>query len=337
MTDLPLSRRIGRPQAVAPVPLPGIHWRPVIPGDIDALVELDARIAAGDHPDWVDTREDILEELGHSYLDLPADSLAAVTDDGEIVAWGLVIHPPTQDTLVRSILTGGVAPTRRGEGIGRALLAWQHGRAIQQLAASESTLPGWVIVSADERVSGAASTLRHAGFASSRWVQNLARATADSVDDVAVPDGIRIVTYGAEHSEAAHAARDAAFRGHGSSQPMSDEQWDSMMSLQTFAPELSFLALDAADQVVGLLLTLLTEHLADASSAYVWVIGVVPESRHRGIARALLALHLRSSADAGIDRSVLDVATDGDGVGLELFEGAGYVRQTVSVTHIAVY
>ncbi|RII98876.1 MULTISPECIES: GNAT family N-acetyltransferase [Clavibacter] len=340
MSALPLSRRIDRPDSMAPAPLVGIRWRPVVLGDVDALVQIGERIAEADHPDWVDTREDILEELGHSYMDLASDSLAAVTEDGEIVAWGLVIHPPTQETLVRSILTGGVDPTRRGEGIGRSLLAWQHSRALQQLAGSESTLPGWVVVAADERASGAASTLRRAGFAPNRWFQNLARTTTGPLADVTAPDGIRIVEYGAEHSEAAHAARDAAFRGHGSSQPMSDEQWDSMTSLETFDHGLSFLALDDADRVVGLLLTLLTEHGADgpsASSGYVWVIGVVPDARHRGVARALLAQHLRSANDAGVDRSVLDVATDGDGTGLELFEGLGYVPQTVSVNYAATY
>jgi ribosomal protein S18 acetylase RimI-like enzyme len=340
MSVLPLSQRIDRPESVAPAPGAGIHWRPVVLGDIDALVQIEERIAEADHPDWVDTREDILEELGHSYVDLASDSLAAVTEDGEIVAWGLVIQPPTQETLVRSILTGGVAPTRRGEGIGRTLLAWQHARALQQLAESESTLPGWVVVSADERASGAASTLRHAGFAPNRWIRNLARTTTAPLAHVATPDGIRIVGYGAEHSAAAHAARDAAFRGHGSSQPMSDEQWDSMTSLQTFAHGLSALALDDADRVVGLLLTLLTEHGAGdppAPSGYVWVIGVVPDSRHRGVGRALLARHLRSSKDAGVDRSVLDVATDGDDIGLELFEGLGYVPQTISVNYVATY
>jgi mycothiol synthase len=339
MSELPLSQRVTEPETITPSKITGIHWRPVDRDDIDGLVALNRRIAEVDHPDWVDTREDTLDEIGHSYLDLTSDSLAAVTDAGEIVAWGLVIHPPTQETLVRSILTGGVAPERRGEGIGRALLSWQHARALQQFARSESTLPGWVVVSADERAAGVASLLSRAGFSPNRWFQNLARVTSRPVEEGPTPDGIRVVQYRPEFSAAAHAVRDEAFRGHGSSQPMSDEQWDSMTSLQTFAPEFSFVAL-AADRVVGLLLTLLTDEEPDGSapsSAYVWVVGVAPDSRHRGVARALFAAHLRSLQQADVSRSVLDVATDGVGDGLELYEGLGYVPQTVSVNHVRIY
>ena len=312
--------------------------------DVDALVEVNRAIAAHDHPDWVDTAEETREELGHSYLDLDLDSLAAVTDRGQIVAWGLVICPPTQETLVRSILLGGVAPAHRGRGIGRALLAWQHARGLQQLAGSSRTLPGWIVVSADDRAPASGSTIRRAGFVPQRWFQSLSRTVDEPMPAGAVaPEvggGIRIVPYATEHSPQAHAARDAAFRGHGSSQPMSDEQWESMTTMSSAAPAFSFVALDPSNRVVGLLLTLVTEESwveQGFSSAYVWVIGVEPDARHQGAARAMLAAHLQALSAAGIERSVLDVATDAPGEGIELFTGLGYAPQSISVQYVQVH
>jgi ribosomal protein S18 acetylase RimI-like enzyme len=70
-------------------------------------------------------------------VDAPAGEI-----DGELVAFGLVVAPPDPETVVRSILEGGVHPAFRGRGIGPSLRAWQEGRARQQPAASDRELPG---------------------------------------------------------------------------------------------------------------------------------------------------------------------------------------------------
>ncbi len=343
MSDRPLAERVSAPATLSPAAVDGIRWRPATPTDVDALVEVGRAIALADHPDWADTREDLLDELGHSYTDLAVDSLVAVTDAGsdsdagEVVAWGLVVMPDLHETLVRVILLGGVVPEHRGRGIGRALLAWQHGRALQRLAGCPSPLPGWIIVAADERAPATGRTLERAGFAAQRWFQNLARTASEPVPASAPVGGIRVVSYRPEHSADAHRVRDAAFRGVGSSQPMTDEQWESMTTLTTFAHDLSFVALDAAGEVVGLLLTLVDTESSGDPDAYVWVVGVLPASRGRGAARALLIAHLQAVRAAGVARSVLDVATDGPDEGLALFTGLGYRRRSASVNFVRRY
>jgi ribosomal protein S18 acetylase RimI-like enzyme len=250
----------------------------------------------------------------------------------------MVIFPPNQETLVRSILVGGVAPAHRGRGIGRALLQWQQRRALQQLATSSKTLPGMIVVAADERATAATRAITRAGFIPDRFFQTLARPTQQPIANGSVVPGITIAPWSAGYSRPAHAARDSAFRNHGSSQPMSEEQWDSMLNMSTAAPVHSFVAVDGAERVVGVLLTLLgAEDEESGSSGYVWVLGVVPEMRRQGIATALLTAHLRSLAVAGIDRSVLDVATDTPGAGIELFDGLGYSRTALSVNYVQVY
>jgi len=331
MTDLPLAERISAPHRAIPAEVEGVEWRELRVTDADALVDLHQAIGTVDHPDWYDSREEILEELGHSYVDLAADSLAAFAE-GEMVAWGLVVFPPSQETLVRSILLGGVTPSSRGRGIGRALLAWQKDRALQQLASSHKTLPGWIVAAADGRAPSAAHSLQRAGLEPKRWFQTLRRIVAEPIAASEPGGGFRVVAYTADRSEAAHAVRDAAFSGVGSSQSMSQEQWHSMMTLSTFAPHLSFLAVDGDGAVVGLLLSLL-----DQATAHVWVVGVHPDARRQGVARALLTRHLLAAAEARVEASALDVASDGPGEGLGLYLGLGYVPQSMSVNYVDVY
>jgi ribosomal protein S18 acetylase RimI-like enzyme len=341
MSRTPLSVRVSAPIDNSPVPVAGIEWRPISLDDVDAIVEVNRAIAASDHPHWADTREETLEELSHSYMDLAVDSLAAVTPEGEIVAWGQVIFPPNQDTLVRSILVGGVSPAHRGRGIGRALLEWQHGRARQQLASSSKSLPGWVVVSADRGAEGSAHTIERAGFVPTRWFHGLTHFLGvKSIPEAVTIGGVRIVPFSPGFSAEAHQVRDAAFAGVGSSQAMSDEQWTSMTSMNTAAPEFSFVALDPDDRVIGVLLTLVSEDdwaSRGYSSAYIWTLGVEPGHRRTGIGGALLSAHLHAVGVSGIERSMLDVASDDASGGLGLFGRFDYTPQSLSVDYVQVY
>ncbi len=116
MTQLPLSERVDAPLELQPTPVPGVTWRPATPDDIDAVTALVGAMAAVDHPDWAETRDDIELEFGHSWVELEHDGLAGVID-GELVAFGFVVAPPHPETVVPSILEGGVHPASRGRGI----------------------------------------------------------------------------------------------------------------------------------------------------------------------------------------------------------------------------
>jgi mycothiol synthase len=150
-TPAPLRERVVAPERL---PLPdtdGLQWRPASTDDLDVLAELYGAISRADHPNYTQSREEIEDELGHSWVDLESDTLVALAGDGAAVAFGQAMLMPGKETLVRSILFGGVHPELRGRGIGRQLLAWQEARALQQLAAVDLTLPGWIMLYADDR------------------------------------------------------------------------------------------------------------------------------------------------------------------------------------------
>ncbi|WP_353807365.1 GNAT family N-acetyltransferase [Agromyces sp. SYSU T00194] len=327
-TPAPLSERVAAPTELR---LPShplvVDWHPVTGADHDALVALDHAIGTADHPNYLPTREEVLEEYDISHVEPALDSLIGYDADGRAIAHGLVVCPPGRETLVRSILFGGVHPDARGLGIGRELLAWQVGRARQQLAASDARLPGWIVVYADDRATRTGPMVRRAGFAPARYFLGLERVLADPIDDGGDPDGVRLAPYDPSFSEAALAARNDAFRDHWGSQSMSAEQWSRFTGSDVFRADLSVVAADADGRVAGFVLAEVNEEdwaRQGFSGTYVGLVGVVRDARGRGIARALLARHLDAARAAGLERSVLDVDSDSPTGALGLYTGMGY-------------
>ncbi|MEO6116065.1 MAG: GNAT family N-acetyltransferase, partial [Pseudolysinimonas sp.] len=277
------------------------------------------------------------EEFSHSWVDLAHDTLLGESDDGStVVAFGQVIAPPDPESIVRSILVGGVDPAHRGRGIGRSLLAWQEGRARQQLAASSLELPGWIMAYSQERSADAGRLFERAGFATERYFSQLDRVLADPIPELELPAPLRIVNLSPELFEATRLAKNDAFRDHWGSQPTSVEGWDGMMSLPSRRLDLSFLAMDG-DEVVGLVVAEVTEsdwELQGFRGSYIALVGVVAAWRRRGVAPALLAATLRASRDDGLERSVLDVDSDSPTGALALYTGMGFRLINGSRAHV---
>jgi mycothiol synthase len=324
-----------RDRIVAPgrLPLPdtdGLDWRPASPDDLGALETLWADISRADHPNYTLSREELEEDFEHSWIDPAADTLIALTSDGAAAAYGQVELTPGKETLVRSILFGGVHPDHRGIGIGRQLLAWQEGRALQQLATSDLTLPGWLMLYADDRSVRTHRLAASAGFTPARYFTGLSRLLADPIPEIELPAGVRIEPYRTELSAATLEAKNAAFRDHWGSQPMNEEQWESMLALSVFRPDLSFLAL-AGDEVVGFVTSEVNEDDWPGqgySSGYIPLVGVVRDWRRKGVAPALLARAFAAFRKAGLERAVLDVDSDNPTGALGLYTGMGFVPET---------
>jgi len=331
-TVRPLRDRVSAPESV---PLPShpdvAAWRSATVGDVDGIWQLDRAMGEVDHPNYLATRDEIAEDFGFSHFHPELDSLVGLDSSGAIVANGMVMFPPGQQTLVRSVLHGGVHPELRGRGIGRELLAWQLGRAKQQLASSPKTLPGWVIVFADERAPQNARLYERGGLSLARYFLALQRVLAEPIREFPPADGIRIAPYSPERSAAVHSARDEVFMDHWSSQPMSDEAWDAFVGAEVFRPDLSFVALGAepggAERVVGFILSTVNEDDWERQGfpgSYISLVGVQRDWRGRHIAQALLAEQLRASRAAGHERATLDVDSASPTGALGLYAGMGF-------------
>jgi ribosomal protein S18 acetylase RimI-like enzyme len=337
---IPLRERVIAPDVVPPASTSAITWRPATSDDIDAILDCEIAIAHADHPHYLTTREEIEEDFDQSYVDVRRDTLVAIDADGLILAWGLVLEPPGQETLVREILAGGVRPAQRGLGLGRQLLEWQAARGVQRLAASDHSLPGWLMTFVDDRVDAAAHLYERAGFAASRYFLELRRGLAEPVASVALDPELRLIPFTSEWSEATRVARNDSFRDHWGSQPMTEEPWKSYVGRSTFRSDLSFLAVAPDGEVAGFVLSSVSEDDWPGqgfSSAYIDFVGVTRAWRKRGIAPALLSRTLSAIAEAGLEKAVLDVDSDSPTGALGLYTGVGFTESNRSVNFSKVY
>lgn len=329
---------------IVPPPLPPLDhpdvalWRPATLADVAAVTRAQKAMDAVDHPDWTTPREDVEDELDASHVALSRDSLLALDAAGDVIAWGLVELHPGRAGRVQSFLSGGVVPAARGRGIGRQLLAWQLARGAGQLAACEDALPAWVRGGVDERNPGALALLERCGMRPARYFTSMERdllgAGAAPLADPVVPDGVRLVPYSADRSDEARLARNDAFRDHWGSQPSDPERWSQFVDSDLFRTDLSWLAVDEADRVLGFALANANPEdweLQGYTSSYLGLLGVVREARGRGLASVLLRSYLASTRDAGLERGVLDVDTANPTGALGMYERAGFVATSRSV------
>ncbi|MGO4592921.1 GNAT family N-acetyltransferase [Leifsonia sp. 2TAF2] len=335
------------PPLSARVPLSDLHrpehpliaeWRPVTAQDAATVHEVYRAIDTQDHPNYVTTREEVEEELGYSFIDLEKDTLLAITADGRAVAVGIVMEPPRQESLVREFMNGGVHPEFRGRGIGRELLAWQRSRGEQKLAASEKTLPGWLVGYADRRAPDRERLLLAGGFEVARYFHTMERDLREPIPEVVPTMDVRIVPYTTELADEVHTARDDAFRDHWGSQPLSDEQFAGLVS-GSFVPELSFVAL-AGDEVAGVLLTDVNEDDWPGqgyTGAYVSTVAVTRPFRGRRIAPSLLRAVLEACAARGWDKVALDVDAENPTGALGLYTGMGFVSTQAETGLVRAY
>lgn len=345
MSELPLNQRVAAPTVVEhPENTDGLEWCSATVDDVSALVDCEREIGAADHPHYLVTSEEFEDDFSHSYVDLAADTLVAVDAAGVVQAWGIALLPEGQDTLVRSILAGGVRPSARGRGIGRQLLAWQQQRGLQQLASSAKTVPGWLLTFVDERVDATRRLYERFDFTPARYFLELGRDLSEPVPEVTVDPELRIENFTAEWSERTRIARNDAFRDHWGSQPATEEVWNSFVGRSVSRPDLSFLAIgrnaDGAEEVAGFVIASVNEEDWPGqgfSSAYVDLVGVTRAWRRRGIAPALLARSLAATAAHGLDKSVLDVDSDSPTGALGLYTGLGFVESHRSISYTRVF
>lgn len=341
---LPLSARLGTvPPPASPSHPDVATWRPAVIGDTDDLLAFAADVARTDHPNWVETRDEVIETFELSHIAPERDTMVGVDADGRILASGSVVCPPGQETLVRSIVLGAVRPDMRGRGIGRGLLGWQLARAREQLAASEELLPGWIMAYAEQRAPDAQALLERAGLSLQRHFFTLERELELPVDHHPVPAGIDIVQWAPRWSESTRGARNAAFTDHWASQSTGVEAWTKFVDGEQFAPELSFVAVaDGGDgaEVVGFVLALRNESDWEGqgfTSSYVELVGVVREWRGQHIAQALLAEHLEACRAAGLEKATLDVDAENPTGALGLYTGHRFEVAHSHVSYVREY
>jgi ribosomal protein S18 acetylase RimI-like enzyme len=329
----PLSARVTAPDDAIPASGNRIVWRPATLADLDAIMDCEHAMNAVDHPHYLTNREEVEEEFSHSWVDLERDSAVALDESGAVVAWGLVMLGQGQETAVRAILTGGVRPSHRGQGLGRQLLAWQEARALGQLATVDKALPGAILVWADERQSDLRSLSARRGFHIARYYLELRRDLTQPIEPREL-DGYEIVPFDLALAEQVRLARNDSFRDHWGSQPVVEEAWESFVARSILRPDLSFLAIAPDGEVAGFVISEVDEGDFESqgfTSAYIDLVGARRAHRGKGIAPALLTRTLEAIAAAGLEKAVLDVDSESLTGATRMYEAIGFEPANRSV------
>lgn len=325
MSPEPLAVRADPPSVleVPPAHLE-LSWRPLQPGDVDALHGLLAVVEEADATPARTSREELVETLAEPWRDLQRDSLGGFDHDGALRAYGLVTVRPGDERTVRAFLRGSVDPAWRGRGIGRAVLAWMEGRGRQMLAESGKDLPGRLAVYVDEEARDHRRLYAAAGFSPVRWYTQMRRDLSAPPPDVVV-EGVRVEPWRPDLDEAVRLAHNDAFADHWGSEPRSAQDWQRHGA--HFAPGWSFVALDDGGAVVGYTMSGRYEldwPVVGFTFGYSDLLGVRPAWRGRGVAVALLARAMAAFRDDGMAYAVLGVDTANPTGAHGLYERLGY-------------
>lgn len=327
MAEALAARLAGTPDPVPPADTAEVRWRPATVDDVDAMLDCYRAMDAADHPDYTTSREEVADDFAMGHVDPVRDTLLGVDPDGTVLAVGWSILPPEHDRAVSVYTTGGVRPSARGRGLGRALLRWQRARARQQLSTVDEALPGRLQTWIDDRAPDAHRLLERDGFVLSRWFLALTRRLAEPIPDLAV-DGLEVRSPAEGDREAVRIARNASFRDHWGSQPRTPEEWATGWDESIARHDLGSIAVAPDGTVAGFVLGWVNPEDFEPqgySSVYIGLVGTLADYRRRGLAAALLTRTMRLAAADGLERAVLDVDADSPTGALGLYERIGFV------------
>ena len=303
----------------------GLSARPLTGEDVDAVAALLTAAEAVDHTGEHFAAEDLTEWWVNELVDLSRDGVA-VCDGETIVGYATVVAPPTFRDAFGVHLEGRVHPERRGEGIGRALLAWQLARGEQVHAERHPEAPARLTVTAYTSMPSLEALLRRAGLEQLRWFFHMGRLLTD-LPPVPVVEGVDLGPFTWNRDDEVRLAHNVAFTDHYGSSERDGTSWEVMFTGQrAFRPDLSVLAVERG-LVVGYVLTYVYESDTAATgrrSAYYGQIGVLPAARGRGLARAMIAEALRVAAAGDCQAAGLQVDGENSSGALRLYEGLGF-------------
>jgi len=326
--------------AISSITLPdlaGLTWQPLSQDLLAAWHELHEALNAADGAQEHLGPDDLRDELAPDWIDLAQDSRIGLDRDGVARAFGLVQVRPGDVTLLRAACWGGVHPKWRGQGVGRALLAWQLDRAEAIVAARRAELgpdtPARALTVIEERAESAARLAERAGFSLSRYFFVMRRDLSEPIPAPVTPDGLRVVTFTQAVAErpgiddVLRLAHNEAFEQHWGFQPWSPDTWQQWETGQRdFRGDWSFLAFDG-EQIAGYALSAgFRTEWANVGWTQGWTskLGVRPPWRGQGLAKTLLTASLQAFAADGMEYAGLDVDSDNPTGAVGLYSALGY-------------
>ncbi|WP_433248412.1 GNAT family N-acetyltransferase [Streptosporangium sp. CA-135522] len=320
------------------------EWRALTKNDVGTWAKLLADVERADRVGENYGADDLADDLDNPLLDLAEGTLAA-WDGDRMVAFGLTACRPAADPVHQMNLWGAVHPDYRRRGLGGHLLDWAirntpvlHGRRFPGR-------PLELLMSVFEGNEGATALVARAGMTPVRWFYGMSHDLGSEIPAIpattpatGLPGGLRIVPYREDMEEAARQVRNLSFADHWGSVPHTPESWkSSIVGVQAFRPEGSFLAQEESGKIVAVLLTHYFEadtEVTGVREAWVQIIGTLREWRGRGVAGALLAHALTEFRAQGYGKAGLGVDAANPTGALGLYTRAGFKVEHRTATYM---
>ncbi|MDJ0790850.1 MAG: GNAT family N-acetyltransferase [Acidimicrobiia bacterium] len=304
--------------------LPG-SYQPLVgrPDELEelrALIERHEMAVAGTSTATVDALE---TQFGEPRFNAATDIVTVRSADGDLVA---AAHYVNRAPHVTAWTQGYVDPAHVGLGIGSALLTWAEGRASTDVALAPAGARVAITAGANDLDMRAKRLFERRGYEPERYFLEMSIDLGHDVEVSPLPDGIALRTLDAQEGLEPMATMIAsAFRDHfGFTDAPIEERvgrWNQWRTSDMWDDDLVWLA-EADGTIVGANVS--TAHYgAKTHSGYIATLGVVPDWRGRGLAKALLTTAFAEYRRRGKTAVALHVDADSLTGATRLYEAVG--------------
>lgn len=304
-----------------------LSWRSLTREDLPEFSEL---LTAIEYLDGSHTRHSLDEVFERFNRNTAGDELVAGFFGNSLLAyaWNNVDENSSDPRIVR--ISGGVHPAWRSRGIGTQLVRWQVERARKWYRRGFREGHGSLQLSAlvHERRQPVRDLYERAGLVPKRWYVDMHRPFEDAIAAPQPIPGVELMAFDPQFSARVRAAHNLVFTGIWGVQPVSEVSWQESLSGSAARPEWSWLALDTDHNVIGYAMN--SAHTSDweaqgFTEGWTDRLGVCPQHRGRGIAKALLRASMRSFQRAGLEAAGLGVDSENPFGAVGLYRALGYL------------
>jgi ribosomal protein S18 acetylase RimI-like enzyme len=218
-------------------------------------------------------------------LGLEGSDQVVVEAAGDVVGFGEVGRSGEVETIVEPSYAAA-------DDVHRDLLRWVVGRAAER---GIGRIEHW----AGTRPDGAAALLTEAGFAHARTLWRMGRATSQVPPEPQWPAGVALRPFDRDRdAREVWSVIQTSFAGNHGSHPRPFEEWERLVLGRGYGA----LPVVEGDRVIAVATVGVNN-----GDGHVGQLGVLPEHRGRGLAKALLTAAFRRDAALGFARTTLTV------------------------------
>jgi mycothiol synthase len=278
-------------------------WRTAELTDVDEIAGLFEAIEKTAPIGMETAAGEVQDRLSAPRLDLRADTLVGVDPAGALCGYAEAADMGVGAGQFRIRLTCALRPGLDSDSM-RFAVRWLTRRTQSMRHERHPDLPGICAVRCAAVDQAKLDAFTAAGFEVDHWHRDMTRDVTLPAPATAAPDGVAVLMYDPEYSEATRLAQNEAYADDSHALLFSAEDWPQYVTGRAdFSPRTSFLALDGPEVAAFLCST------AGAGEGIVHILGTRPPWRGRGLGAALISRALAAYQEAGLTAARVQVCS----------------------------